>query len=50
MAICKNCGKQVGCGCQLSNGLCGTCQAATQVIKKFKDDVISKAYKLCGML
>jgi len=33
MAACKNCGKQVGCGCQLSNGLCTSCQS-TQTTKK----------------
>lgn len=24
-AICSSCGTHVGCGCQLSNGLCATC-------------------------
>jgi len=33
MAACANCGKQVGCGCQLINGLCGSCQS-TQTTKK----------------
>lgn len=27
MAVCKNCKKSVGCGCQLDkNGLCPTCR------------------------
>ena len=26
-AICKKCGANVGCGCQLKNGLCPTCYA-----------------------
>jgi NMD protein affecting ribosome stability and mRNA decay len=25
MASCKKCGKAVGCGCSLKNGLCATC-------------------------
>ena len=25
MAHCSNCGVSVGCGCQLTNGLCSTC-------------------------
>lgn len=25
MAQCANCGSQVGCGCQLTNGLCSYC-------------------------
>jgi len=28
MAVCRNCGASVGCGCQLKNGLCGKCQGA----------------------
>ncbi len=27
MAQCNSCGAKVGCGCQLTNGLCGTCAA-----------------------
>ena len=27
MAQCNSCGANVGCGCQLKNGLCGTCAA-----------------------
>jgi hypothetical protein len=26
-AQCSGCGAQVGCGCQLKNGLCATCAA-----------------------
>ena len=25
MAQCNSCGANVGCGCQLKNGLCATC-------------------------
>lgn len=28
MANCSNCGKSVGCGCQLIGGLCTTCHNA----------------------
>jgi hypothetical protein len=46
MAQCKNCGAKVGCGCQLINGLCATCNAiAQQGIKRFKN-VITQAYRL----
>lgn len=35
MASCKKCGKNVGCGCGLKNGLCATCAAAaTTEVKK----------------
>ncbi len=27
MAQCNSCGANVGCGCQLKNGLCATCAA-----------------------
>jgi hypothetical protein len=27
MAQCSNCGAKVGCGCQLTNGLCAHCAA-----------------------
>ena len=27
MPNCSNCGAHVGCGCQLTNGLCATCAA-----------------------
>jgi hypothetical protein len=27
MAQCNSCGAKVGCGCQLTNGLCATCAA-----------------------
>lgn len=46
MAQCRNCGAKFGCGCQLTNGLCGACNAAIKKgIKKFKD-AISKISKL----
>lgn len=38
MASCRNCGTNVGCGCQLINGLCSSCysvlkQQGTKLIK-----------------
>lgn len=33
MASCKNCGANVGCGCQLRDGLCGKCQSAATTPK-----------------
>lgn len=31
MAACKNCGKSVGCGCNLNkDGLCATCSRAAK--------------------
>ena len=30
MANCSKCGKPVGCGCSLKNGLCATCVAKPQ--------------------
>lgn len=32
MASCSNCGANVGCGCQLTNGLCASC--ASKASKK----------------
>lgn len=29
MAQCTSCGANVGCGCQLKNGLCPTCASKT---------------------
>jgi hypothetical protein len=49
MATCKGCGAKLGCGCQLTNGLCAACYAAAQKgIKKFKD-VITQTWKLYRM-
>lgn len=33
MATCRNCGANVGCGCQLTNGLCVNC--ISKGIKRF---------------
>lgn len=41
-AICKGCGKNVGCGCQLVNGLCAACRTA----KKLFTHVNTKVIKL----
>jgi hypothetical protein len=30
MATCAGCGASVGCGCQLTNGLCATCAQKKQ--------------------
>jgi hypothetical protein len=30
MAQCNSCGAKVGCGCQLTNGLCAHCAAKVQ--------------------
>lgn len=30
MAACSKCGANVGCGCQLTNGMCAACNAATK--------------------
>jgi hypothetical protein len=35
MANCRNCGANVGCGCQLKDGLCGACRAITKFFCKF---------------
>ena len=34
MANCVKCGKTVGCGCELTNGLCQTCYQASIVPTK----------------
>jgi hypothetical protein len=39
MATCAGCGVNVGCGCQLTNGLCPTCINKQQ---QPKEDVSSK--------
>jgi hypothetical protein len=49
MAQCRNCGAKFGCGCQLTNGLCAACYAASvKGIKKFKN-VITSINQLFGM-
>lgn len=36
MAHCKNCGRDVGCECNLIDGLCTTCLAyATRLLHRF---------------
>jgi hypothetical protein len=30
MAQCTSCGARVGCGCQLTNGLCGQCASKVE--------------------
>jgi hypothetical protein len=41
MAACSKCGTQVGCGCQLRQGLCGACYSLVHKIKTFCLNVIS---------
>ncbi len=35
MANCRQCGINVGCGCNLINGLCASCNALSKTIKNF---------------
>lgn len=37
MAQCANCGAKVGCGCQLTNGLCAHCNSNKKEYKHHKD-------------
>jgi hypothetical protein len=46
MAKCRECGTNVGCGCQLINGLCGFCHGK---LKQTFKHVITQAYKLYRM-
>jgi len=50
MAKCKNCGANVGCGCNLVNGLCAACNGAVKQGKNLFKHVITQAYKLSRML
>lgn len=43
MATCKNCGAQVGCGCQLKNGLCAYCQGKLLTAVNTETNVILEA-------
>lgn len=49
MARCQKCGANVGCGCQLINGLCSACNSAVKQGAKFITNVITQAYKLSRM-
>jgi hypothetical protein len=49
MATCRNCGTKVGCGCQLTNGLCAACNGAVRQGRKLINNVITQAYKLSRM-
>lgn len=42
MATCKNCGTNVGCGCQLTNGLCSYCLSKLSTAVNTSNYVISK--------
>ena len=39
MPVCRGCGKNVSCGCQLINGLCSAC-------RKLNKYVTTKTYEL----
>lgn len=49
MASCRNCGAKVGCGCQLTNGLCAACNKIGSQGRKLINNVINQAYKLSRM-
>jgi hypothetical protein len=49
MASCKKCGANVGCGCQLINGLCAACNAALKQGRKLIGNAITQTYKLSRM-
>lgn len=50
MAKCRNCGTNVGCGCQLINGLCAACNAAaSKGVQNFKRYVNSQINQLSRM-
>jgi len=38
-AICKGCGKNVGCGCQLVNGLCSACRGVKKIYNDGKSQI-----------
>lgn len=42
MANCKQCNANVGCGCNLINGLCAACNAAIKQTSQRIKNVISK--------
>lgn len=42
MSTCKNCGAQVGCGCQLKNGLCTYCQGKLSTAVNTNNNVVSQ--------
>lgn len=46
MASCKKCGTNVGCGCQLINGLCAHCNALVKQTSQRINNVISKITQL----
>lgn len=50
MASCRKCGTNVGCGCQLINGLCAACNAAvSKGAQNFKKYVNSQINKLSSL-
>ena len=49
MASCSSCNVNVGCGCQLTNGLCAYCYGLTKQAKQKLYHVITQTYKLCRL-
>ena len=49
MAKCQKCGTNVGCGCQLINGLCAYCNGIVKQGTNFIRNVITKAHALSRM-
>lgn len=45
MASCSNCGTNVGCGCNLVNGLCGYCRGIKKRTKQLKN-AVTKTFRL----
>lgn len=46
MAFCKSCNKDVGCACNLSNGLCIDCRKKQETTKQVKQaEVVIKIPK-----
>jgi len=46
MANCRECGIQVGCGCQLINGLCSACNYKSKQVAQRIKNVIHKINRL----
>ena len=49
MAQCANCGSKVGCGCQLTNGMCAHCLCAHCNGNSNKNYANTKINKLSGL-
>jgi|ETNvirenome_6_30_1030629.scaffolds.fasta_scaffold00010_18 hypothetical protein len=49
MAQCANCGAKVGCGCQLTNGLCAHCNGNSNKEVTTSTYVNTQINKLSGL-